>query len=40
MAEPGHGQFSRHLFPGESLDRDHISAIYHDGVLTIPAANQ
>jgi HSP20 family protein len=35
MAERGHGQFGRQLFLGESLDRDHISAIYHDGVLTI-----
>jgi HSP20 family protein len=42
MAERGHGQFSRQLFLGESLDRDHISAIYHDGVLTItiPVAEQ
>jgi HSP20 family protein len=35
MAERGHGQVSRQLFLGESLDRDHISAIYHDGVLTV-----
>jgi HSP20 family protein len=35
MAERGHGQFGRQLFLGESLDREHISAIYHDGVLTI-----
>ena len=42
VAERGHGQFSRQLFLGESLDRDHISAIYHDGVLTItiPVAEQ
>lgn len=42
VAERGHGQFSRQLFLGESLDRDHITAIYHDGVLTItiPVAEQ
>ena len=42
VAERSHGQFSRQLFLGESLDRDHISAIYHDGVLTItiPVAEQ
>ena len=42
VAERGHGQFSRQLFLGESLDRDHISAVYHDGVLTvtIPVAEQ
>ncbi len=42
MAERGHGQFSRRLFLGEGLDRDNISAIYHDGVLTItiPVAEQ
>jgi HSP20 family protein len=42
LAERGHGQFSRQLFLGESLDREHISAIYHDGVLTItvPVAKQ
>jgi HSP20 family protein len=42
VAERGHGQFSRQLFLGESLDRDHITAIYHDGVLTItiPVAAQ
>jgi HSP20 family protein len=34
-AERGHGQFSRQLFLGECLDREHISAIYFDGVLTI-----
>jgi HSP20 family protein len=30
------------LFLGESLDRDHINAIYHDAVLaiTIPVAEQ
>ncbi len=42
VAERGHGDFSRQLFLGESLDRDHITAIYHDGVLTItvPVAEQ
>jgi HSP20 family protein len=35
VAERGHGQFSRQLFLGESLDREQIGAIYHDGVLTI-----
>ena len=42
VAERAHGQFSRQLFLGESLDRDHVSAIYHDGVLTItiPVAEQ
>ncbi len=42
VAERGQGDFSRQLFLGESLDRDHITAIYHDGVLTItiPVAEQ
>jgi len=42
VEERGHGQFGRQLFLGESLDRDHITAIYHDGVLTItiPVAEQ
>jgi HSP20 family protein len=42
VAERGHGQFGRQLFLGESLDRDSISAIYYDGVLTItiPVAEQ
>ena len=42
MAERGHGQFGRQLFLGESLDRDHITAVYLDGVLTltIPVAEQ
>jgi HSP20 family protein len=35
MAERGYGRYSRQLFLGESLDRDHIGAIYNDGVLTI-----
>jgi len=42
IAERGHGQFGRQLFLGESLDREHIAADYHDGVLTItiPVAEQ
>jgi HSP20 family protein len=42
VAERGFGQIGRQLFLGESLDREHISAIYHDGVLTItvPVAEQ
>ena len=42
VAERRHGEFSRQLFLGESLDRDHITAIYHDGVLmvSIPVAAQ
>ena len=42
MAERAHGQFGRQLFLGESLDRDHITAVYHDGVLTltVPVAQQ
>jgi HSP20 family protein len=42
VSERGHGDFSRQLFLGESLDREHIGAIYHDGVLsiTIPVAEQ
>ena len=42
VAERAHGAFSRQLFLGESLDRDHITAVYHDGVLTItiPVAEQ
>jgi HSP20 family protein len=40
LGERGHGQFGRQLFLGEGLDRDQITAIYHDGVLivTIPVA--
>jgi HSP20 family protein len=34
VAERGHGQFSRQLFLAQSLDREHIKAICHDGVLT------
>jgi HSP20 family protein len=42
VAERGHGQFSRQLFLGQSLDRERIGAVYHDGVLTItiPVAEQ
>jgi HSP20 family protein len=40
VAERGHGAFGRQLFLGESLDREHIAADYHDGVLTIPMAEQ
>ena len=42
IAERGFGQISRQLFLGESLDREHITAIYHDGVLTVtlPVAEQ
>jgi HSP20 family protein len=42
VGERGYGQFSRQMFLGESLDREHITAIYHDGVLTltIPVAEQ
>ena len=35
MAERAYGQYGRQLFLGESLDRDHITAVYHDGVLTL-----
>jgi HSP20 family protein len=34
-AERPHGEFSRQLFLGESLDTEHIDANYHDGVLTL-----
>ena len=36
------GRFSRQLFLGESLDSDHITATYHDGVLTltVPVAEE
>jgi HSP20 family protein len=34
-SDRGHGQFNRQLFLAESLDREQIRAIYHDGVLTI-----
>ncbi len=35
VAERAYGPFLRQLFLGDSLDRDHITAFYHDGVLTI-----
>jgi len=42
MTERPHGDFSRQLFLGESLDRDRITANYENGVLTltIPVAEQ
>ena len=42
IAERAQGEFSRQLFLGESLDRDHISATYENGVLTltIPVTEQ
>jgi HSP20 family protein len=35
VAERPQGTFSRQLFLGETLDTDHISAEYADGVLTL-----
>jgi HSP20 family protein len=42
IAERAQGDFSRQLFLGEGLDRDHISANYENGVLTltIPVAEE
>lgn len=42
IAERAHGDFGRQLFLGEGLDRDHISATYENGVLTltIPVAEE
>ena len=42
MMERAQGEFSRQLFLGESLDRDHITATYENGVLTvtIPVAEE
>jgi HSP20 family protein len=42
ITERAQGEFVRQLFLGESLDRDHIAAVYEDGVLTItiPVAEQ
>ena len=42
ISERAQGEFSRQLFLGESLDRDHIAATYDNGVLTvtIPVAEQ
>ncbi len=35
ISERPQGEFSRQLLLGESLDREHIAAVYDDGVLTI-----
>jgi HSP20 family protein len=42
MTERAQGEFSRQLFLGESLDREHITATYENGVLTatIPVAEE
>jgi HSP20 family protein len=42
IAERAHGDFSRQLFLGEGLDREHIGATYENGVLTltIPVAEE
>ena len=42
IAERAQGEFSRQLFLGEGLDRDHITATYENGVLTltIPVAEE
>jgi len=42
MTERAQGDFSRHLFLGESLDRENITATYENGVLTatIPVAEK
>ena len=42
VTERAQGEFGRQLFLGESLDRDHVAAVYEDGVLTItiPVAEQ
>jgi HSP20 family protein len=42
VSERAQGEFSRQLFLGEALDRDHVAAAYADGVLTItiPVAEQ
>jgi len=42
MTERPQGEFSRQLFLGESLDREHIAGSYDNGVLTltIPVAEQ
>jgi HSP20 family protein len=42
VLERAQGEFKRQLLLGESLDRDHISATYEDGVLTVtvPVAEQ
>jgi HSP20 family protein len=42
MTERAQGDFSRQLFLGEGLDREHITARYENGVLTatIPVAEE
>jgi len=35
IAERTHGEFSRQLLLGEGLDREHITAGYENGVLTL-----
>jgi HSP20 family protein len=35
VAERAWGEFQRQLLLGESLDREHITAAYEDGVLTV-----
>jgi HSP20 family protein len=42
VTERAQGEFRRQLLLGESMDRDHITASYEDGVLTItiPVAEQ
>lgn len=42
MTERPQGEFRRQLFLGESLDREHITATYENGVLTatIPVAEE
>ena len=42
IAERAQGEFSRQLFLGESLDRDHLPATYENGVLAyhIPVAEE
>lgn len=35
MTERPQGSFSRQLFLGESMDREHITAVYENGVLTV-----
>lgn len=42
MTERAQGDFSRQLFLGESMDREHITASYENGVLTatIPVADE
>jgi HSP20 family protein len=35
MMERPEGEFSRQLILGDSLDREHITATYEDGVLTV-----